>query len=354
MPMYFLKLRRAVLAKRPWVRASKRIQRSLTHWGEAVRPCSLRHRFILLCSGVLAAIAMTFVLPPTASAGEKSLPVTGLNARTGSVQLVPSKGGGERIRMPYTLYMPDGPGPFPLVVFNHGVSSDPRSQATARPLILASQMVARGYAVVAPMRRGFAQTQGSYQYNACVYHRRIDVDGWGTERDPAMTEEAFDLHAFLGEIVGLSKVDPSRIVLVSQSGGFSPTLGYMTMPRSGVLGYINFVGGGFSYCAGKESASLARQAGAVLGKRVKRPGLWIYARQDSFVSAGIYRVMFDKFVSSGGKASWVLLNPPIDEGHYMLSEAGAVPIWWPHVEAFLRELGLPTDLRFEVVGDARR
>ncbi|AOW12459.1 hypothetical protein LPB72_08500 [Hydrogenophaga crassostreae] len=255
--------------------------------------------------------------------------------------------------MPYTLFLPDGPGPFPLIVFNHGVSIDPRSQATARPLVLARQMVARGYAVVAPMRRGFAQTQGSYRYNYCVYHRGIDVDGLGTEKDPGMTDETFDLHAFVNEIVGLREVDRSRIVLVSQSGGFAPVLGYMTMPRSGALGYINFVGGGFSYCARKDNLALARQAGAALGQKVKRPGLWIYSRQDSFVSAATYRVMFDRFVSVGGEATLVELNPPIDEGHYMIGEEKAVSTWWPHVEGYLRHLGLPTEVRFVVAGGAR-
>lgn len=300
---------------------------------------SIRPRLIRAGRVFLGAIAVTVALSPVAYADRRPLPETALNERTGSVRIVPSKGGGERIRMQYTLYQPDGLGPFPLVVFNHGVSSDPRTQAAARPLVLARQLVTRGYAVVAPMRRGFAQTQGSYRYNFCVYHRGIDVDGLGAEKDPGMTEETFDLHAFVNEIVGLRQVDRSRIVLVSQSGGFSSVLGYMTMPRSGALGYINFVGGGFSYCAGKDNLALARQAGAGLGQRVKRPGLWIYSRQDSFVSAATYRVMFDRFVSVGGKASWVELAPPIEEGHYMLGEERAVSTWWPHVEAFFATPG---------------
>lgn len=312
----------------------------------------LLHRSIQL-AGLLLTAVMPLVLPSAVLAGEGALPVTGLNERTRFVQIVPGKGGGERIRMQYTVYLPDGPGPFPLVLVNHGTDSNPRMQPVDRPIVLAREMVARGYAVVAPMRRGFAGTQGRYQHNSCVEHRRIDVQGLGSSKDWSMTDEVFDLHAFINAIVGMPEIDRSRIVMVSQSGGFTSTLGYMTMPRSGALGYINFVGGGFSYCAGKVNLALASQSGMRLGQKVQRPGLWIYARQDSFVSAATYRVMFNSFVSAGGKASWVELNPPIEEGHYMLGEDKAVSTWWPHVEAFLQSLGLPTHVRYKIAESSR-
>ncbi len=287
-------------------------------------------------------------LSAIAPASALVLPVTGLNERTAFIEITPADGGGERIRMQYTLYRPDGPGPFPLALINHGRSRDPRSQPADRPVVLAREMVARGYAVVAPMRRGFAETLGRYQDNPCTYHRRIDADGLAHQREWDATEEAFDLHAFVNAVVGFREIDRSRIVLVSQSGGFTSTLGYMTTPRIGVLGYINFVGGGFSDCAGQDDLGLTRQAGAQLGRQVKRPGLWIYASRDSFVSARTYRVMFDSFVAAGGDASWIELDPPIEEGHYMLGDKRAVSVWWPHVETFLQRLGLPTEVRYRV------
>ena len=157
-------------------------------------------------------------------AGAQPLPASGLNETTGFVDIAPTQKGGIPIRMQYTMYRPDGPGPFPLVLVNHGRSSDPRSQPADRPTVLARQMVARGYAVVAPMRRGFAQTQGRYEYNGCVHHRRTDADGLGVATDWDLTDEAFDLHAFLNTIVGWRVIDRSRIVMVSQSGGFTSTL----------------------------------------------------------------------------------------------------------------------------------
>jgi dienelactone hydrolase len=273
-------------------------------------------------------------------------PVTGLNERTVFIEITPTINGGERFRMQYTLYHPDGPGPFPVAVVNHGRSRDPGSQPVDRPTVLARELVARGYAVVAPMRRGFAGTPGNYMGNGCLDHGRMDGDRSLHLHDWDVTDEVFDLRAFIDAIVDLHEIDRSRIVMFSQSGGFTSTLGYMTAPRSGVLGYINFVGGGFD-CVGRQDLSLG-QAGEQLGGQVKRPGLWIYARQDSFVPAAAYHVMFDSFVAAGGDASWIELAPHIKEGHYMLGNKRAVSVWWPHVETFLRRLGLPTEVRYRV------
>jgi dienelactone hydrolase len=298
-------------------------------------------RHIVLVFWAWPLLALSF----GASAAEKLPDGPTLNERNGFVRVEPPSGGGEPIRMEYTAYFPEGSGPFPLVVVNHGRSRDPRSQFTDRPVVLARQLVARGYAVVAPMRRGFARSEGSYSYHGCVHQRRIDADGPGYSHNPGSSEEVLDLHAFLNQFVAQQVIDRTRIVMFSQSGGFTSTLGYMTMPRSGVLGYVNFVGGGFTSCGSQDDLVMARKMGRVFGPLVKRPGLWIYAKQDSFVRGDTYRVMFDNFVSAGGKASWVRFDPPIGEGHYMLGEPAAVPFWWPEVEGFLRQLGLPTQLR---------
>lgn len=299
--------------------------------------------FVKGLRGIAPLLVLTLSL--AASAADLLPHTAAYKERLGSIRIQPPNGGGEPIRMQYTLYMPDGPGPFPLVVVNHGRSRNPRTQSRDRPWVLADLMVMRGYAVVAPMRRGFAGSGGRYTRNGCVEHRRIDKTGPGYEQALGTSEEVIDLHAFLNEIVRLREIDRTRILMVSQSGGFTSTLGYMTMPRPGVLGYINFVGGGFTYCGGRDDLVMARAGGRQLGAQVKRPGLWIYANQDSYVSAASYRVMFDSFVAAGGKATWALLDPPIEEGHYMLGRPAAVATWWPPVEAFLKELGLPTEER---------
>lgn len=295
-----------------------------------------------------ACVASILSFQALAAAQEAAaLPVTAVNEEVGYLPVRPATGGGAQFPMQYTLYKPDGPGPFPLVVVNHGQTRNPRAQPRDQPRVLAFQFVARGYAVVAPMRRGFAGTPGSYRSNYCVDSRHLDKQGRGNQQSWDFTEETFDLHAFINQIVGRPDVDRSRMLMVSQSGGFTSTLGYLTAPRSGLRGYVNFVGGGFISCDGSKGSE-SRAAGAELGPRVRREGLWIYAKRDSFVSAASARVLYDAFVRSGGRAQWLELDPPIEEGHYMLGDFRAVATWWPHVEAFLRKLEMPTDVRFRV------
>ena len=65
------------------------------------------------------------------------------------------------IALETTIYKPDGAGPFPMIVFNHGkIHGDPRTQERSDPLPLAREFVRRGYVVVAPNRRGFAGSGG--------------------------------------------------------------------------------------------------------------------------------------------------------------------------------------------------
>src|SRR4051812_47660968 len=62
-----------------------------------------------------------------------------------------------------TVFRPSGPGPFPLVVINHGKSAgNPALQERARFLAASREFVRRGYAVALPMRSGFSKSSGAY------------------------------------------------------------------------------------------------------------------------------------------------------------------------------------------------
>src|SRR6185369_4792450 len=58
------------------------------------------------------------------------------------------------------LFKPEGPGPFPTVVWNHG--SEPNPGGGPQYDSVAAIFVPAGYAVVAPMRRGHSDSQGKY------------------------------------------------------------------------------------------------------------------------------------------------------------------------------------------------
>ena len=65
----------------------------------------------------------------------------------------------EGLRLEAYLFKPDGPGPFPLVVYNHG--SRIGDERTERALNVASRLLLPlGYAVLVPERRGYGKSEG--------------------------------------------------------------------------------------------------------------------------------------------------------------------------------------------------
>jgi dipeptidyl aminopeptidase/acylaminoacyl peptidase len=65
-----------------------------------------------------------------------------------------------KLKMEAYLYKPDRPGPFPVVIYNHG--SRMQSEREERPFAYVGLMLrAAGYLVVVPERRGYGKSDGS-------------------------------------------------------------------------------------------------------------------------------------------------------------------------------------------------
>ena len=70
-----------------------------------------------------------------------------------SVTTLSKKVGPFTVDLETTIYRPDGAGPFPVAIINHGKApGDARFQARYRPAQAARYFLQRGYAVVVPMR----------------------------------------------------------------------------------------------------------------------------------------------------------------------------------------------------------
>jgi dienelactone hydrolase len=73
-----------------------------------------------------------------------------------------------RAMLETTVFRPNGPGPFPLLVINHGKDPGrPSAQPRDRFYHMATAFVKRGYAVMVPMRQGFANSTGRYRDRGC-------------------------------------------------------------------------------------------------------------------------------------------------------------------------------------------
>src|SRR5271170_4863089 len=112
-----------------------------------------------------------------------------------------------------TVLTPPGPGPFPVVIANHGateassVSRGPRYRRT----FFAYYFLSRGYAVVLPMMRGFADSEGEITLHGCDVAR-------------VARENARDIRAVIDFMASQPDIDSTRVVVIGQSFGGWNTL----------------------------------------------------------------------------------------------------------------------------------
>jgi dienelactone hydrolase len=130
------------------------------------------------------------------------------------------------------LFTPDGPGPFPAILWNHGSERNPGS--TAQFDAVADYFVPTGYVVFAPIRRGHGYSQGDYIGETLERTRRMrGQDAANREMVRLMeTEQLDDQLAGLSFLVSLGSVDSSRIIVAGCSyGGIETLLAAEGKPR---------------------------------------------------------------------------------------------------------------------------
>ena len=118
------------------------------------------------------------------------------------------------------VFKPEGPGPFPGLVWNHGSEKDP--DAGPQFDAVAAIFVPAGYAVFAPVRRGHGNSEGPYIEQEL--HRQR-----GAERNRLQVRflegaQLDDQLAGLAFFKGLPYVDPNRLVVAGCSYGGIQTL----------------------------------------------------------------------------------------------------------------------------------
>ncbi len=270
------------------------------------------------CAFVYAAIA------PTLHAQSLELDAS-LNE---SVVMVPKKGL-FTIGLETTLYKPDGVGPFPVVIINHGKSpGSPRFQGRYRPALAARYFLQRGYAVVVPMRQGFSQSEGHYIGVGCNIESNGEV-------------QADDVQAALDYVSTQPWADKTRLLVAGQSHGGWTTLAFGARNYSGVKGLVNFAGGlRNDDCPGWQN-TLAWGASAY-ARTTSVPSLWFYGDNDSFFG-NVYRPMYEQYTASGGKAKLVAFGNFGTDAHYMFGSRAGNAIWQPELDKFLTSINMPQE-----------
>jgi carboxymethylenebutenolidase len=122
------------------------------------------------------------------------------------------------------LFTPNGSGPFPAVLWNHGSERNPGNGLQFDAV--AEYFVPAGYVVFAPIRRGHGYSQGDYISETLERTRHMrGQDAANHEMVRLMeTEQLDDLLAGLSFMVSLRSVDSSRIIVAGCSYGGIETL----------------------------------------------------------------------------------------------------------------------------------
>lgn len=124
-----------------------------------------------------------------------------------------------RLTLVGVVYKPDGPGPFPTVIWNHGSEKNPgRSRQFDA---VADIFVPAGYVVFAPSRRGHDSSEGAYISDQLdAEEKRVGPDGAGRLMVRLLdTEQLDDQFSGIAYAKTLSFVDPNRMVVAGCSFG---------------------------------------------------------------------------------------------------------------------------------------
>lgn len=236
-------------------------------------------------------------------------------------------GGSNELQLEATLYRPNQTGRFPVIVFNHG-STGPGVVPVDRTLkfpIIARYFVEKGFAFLAPMRRGRGKSEGSYGelYGCGNESRGID----------SAVEDLDGVFLFLRE---KTWADASKVLIGGESRGGILSVVYAGRRPDMVKGVINFVGGWTSdRCFPDSNGWLFAEA----AQKATVSMIWLYAENDSFYSNRAIKGYRDSFEKAGGKGPFYLFKDIGGNGHGLSSK----PFFWhPVLDEYLNQLGLIT------------
>jgi dienelactone hydrolase len=213
------------------------------------------------------------------------------------------------IRLETFIYQPEGPGRFPVVIFNHGSSrGKPHKSYPSRRL--AEYFVKRGFIFIAPMRRGRGQSSG---VSAESEDRNCDPQSW----IPGLELAADDVSAVFEYVGSLPNADSSTVILAGASRGGFLSVAYAAdgKYRKRVVGVINFVGGWVAQAQHKCDVDFNYISYAKFGARTRAPMLWLYGSPDEYYATRSIRSYQRVFASEGGNVRFRLIHGVPGNGH---------------------------------------
>jgi len=235
-----------------------------------------------------------------------------------------------------TIFRDDRLEKSPFLILNHGraVSKSGRAKlGRARYSANSAYLVGKGFAVFVPTRIGYGVTGGPDVEDSGVCDRKNYLPGYEAAAAQSM--------AVIDYAKSKSYVDANRGIVLGQSYGGATAVALAARNIGGVLGAINFAGGG----GGNPETSPGnpcseyqlKELFADYGKKARIPMLWLYSQNDRYFGSEYPLRWFDAFKKQGGVAQYVQLPAYGKDGHGSFTSNPNA--WKPHVEEFLKTIG---------------
>jgi dienelactone hydrolase len=242
------------------------------------------------------------------------------------------------------FYKPQGAGPFPLVIYNHGSRSG-QEHVEIPFRFIAAILVPQGYAVLVPERRGYGESDGP------TYDEEVQGDR-GERMMKRFREEASDMLAGLdylkqhereavstieraGKTSAADMIDLKRVALMGWSHGGVVSL-LAASERHEFVALVDQAGGALTW---NSSPTLQRELPAA-ASRIKVPALCMDAENDATTNA-VKTV--GEAIKNSGEWEKTIIYPPftptsnpsnIAPGHLIFAQG--VSIWQNDLLTFLR------------------
>ena len=244
------------------------------------------------------------------------------------------------------VFLPNGNGPFPVLLYSHGRSGTPAERTHTRIPDVRSSVrywLGKGFAVVTPIRPGYGETGGPDHEDAGVVLDMFGNCGGSPTYERAAAAAASAVLVALEWVRDQPWADRDRIVLAGASMGGLASIATAAKNPPGVVAYINFSGGTGGdgtrapehSCGSDAMESLMR----TLGRANRVPGLWLYAKNDRFWGSQWPVAWYSAFSESAHFTQFVMTDPvPNSDGHQLLARGGR--LWTAPVDSFLAQHGL--------------
>lgn len=244
------------------------------------------------------------------------------------------------LRLKALLWTPDGAGPFPVVLFNHGSGEADAAHTAGRTMVEAANtlgplFVRHGYAFLYLFRRGqgLSADQGTFMQD--LLQREEVAKGTGTRQHLQFvlltTDHLDDVLAALSYLRSVPRIDSRRIAVAGHSFGGQLTL-LAAEHEASVRAAVTFAAASSSWARSLE----LRERLLLAVRRTNAPIMLIHAENDFSTAAG--RALAEALARLK-KQHTLKIYPAVgktqEDGHNAVYNA--IPQWEDDVFGFLDE-----------------